>query len=130
MMKVEDFGFIFGMRGCLPFVIDVEYLGMMRSIAKQVRRQYGEWLKAGGVLKVGGEKEKLKEQSVTKKGCSTSMVVDDGTGEERVAGNWSSLELVVGGRAEEENGMVIMEEAAPLDMEKSPVTSNHGEQGE
>ena len=36
MMKVEDFRLILGMRGYLPSVIDVEYLGMMRSIAKQV----------------------------------------------------------------------------------------------
>jgi len=63
---------------------------------------------------------------VTKKGYSASTVVDGGTGEERVAGNQSSPELVVGGKAEKENGTVIMEEAAPLDMAKSPVTSNHG----
>ena len=36
MMKVEGFGLSLGMRGCLPSVIDVEYLGMMKSIAKQV----------------------------------------------------------------------------------------------
>ena len=36
MMRVEDFGLILGMRGCVLFVIDVEYLGMMKSIAKQV----------------------------------------------------------------------------------------------
>ena len=63
---------------------------------------------------------------MTEKGCLDSMVVDGETGEEHVAGNRSSPELVVGGRAKEENGTVIMEEAAPLDMVKSPVTSNHG----
>jgi len=31
------------------------------SLEHLSRRQYGEWLKVGGVLKVGGEKEKLKE---------------------------------------------------------------------
>ena len=36
MMKVEDFGLISGMRGCLLSVIDVEYLGMMKNIVKQV----------------------------------------------------------------------------------------------
>ncbi|XP_030945979.1 uncharacterized protein LOC115970489 [Quercus lobata] len=105
MMKVEDFGLILG-------------------------RQYGEWLKVGGVLKVGGEEEKLKEQPVTEKGCSASMVVNGGTNEEGVAGSRRLPELVVGGRTEKEDGTVIMEEAAPLDMAKSPVTSNHGEQGE
>ena len=37
MMRVEDFGLILDMRGCLLSVIDVEYLGMMKSIAKQVQ---------------------------------------------------------------------------------------------
>ena len=36
MMRVEDFGLILGMRGCLLSIIDVEYLGMMKSIVKQV----------------------------------------------------------------------------------------------
>ena len=31
MMRVEDFGLILDMRGCLLSVIDVEYLGMMPS---------------------------------------------------------------------------------------------------
>uniref|UniRef100_A0A7N2N2R8 Uncharacterized protein n=1 Tax=Quercus lobata TaxID=97700 RepID=A0A7N2N2R8_QUELO len=98
------------------------------QIDKPLRR--GGYIKndeAGGVLKVGGEKEKLKEQSVTEKGCSASMAVDSGVGEKCVAGSRSSPELVVGGGAEEENGMVIMVEAAPLNMAKSLVTSNHGE---
>ena len=46
------------------------------SLEQLSEKQYGEWLKAGGVIKVGGEKEKPKEQSVVEKGCSTSMVVE------------------------------------------------------
>ena len=93
-------------------------------------KQYGEWLKAGGVIKVRGEKENIKVQSVAEKGCSASMVVDDGVGEDCGAGSQSSPALVVGGGAEVKNGTVIMMEAAPLNMVKSFVTSNHKEQGE
>ena len=32
MMRVEDFGLILDMRGCLLSIIDVEYLGMMKAL--------------------------------------------------------------------------------------------------
>ena len=65
---------------------------------------------------------------MAEKGCSASMVVDNGAAEECGAGSQSSPALVVGGGAEEESGTVIMMKAAPLNMAKSPVTSNHREQ--
>ena len=97
------------------------------SLEQLSGRQYGEWLKAGGVIKVRGEKEKLKGQSMAEKGCSASMVVNGGAGEECGARSRSSLALVVSDGAEEESGMVIMMEVAPLNMAKSLVTSNHRE---
>ena len=36
MMKVKEFGLTLDMRGCLPSVLDVEFWGMMKSIAKQI----------------------------------------------------------------------------------------------
>ena len=38
MMKVKEFGLTLDMRGCLASVLDVEFWGMMKSIAKQVHR--------------------------------------------------------------------------------------------
>ena len=72
----------------------------------------------------------MKVQSVAEKGCSASMVVDDGVGEDCEARSQSSPALVLGGGAEVESGTVIMMEAAPLNIVKSFVTSNHKEQGE
>ena len=100
------------------------------SLEQLSGRQYGEWLKAGGVMKVGGEKEKLKEQSVAEKVCSASMVVDDETRKEDGAGSRSSPALVVGSGAEEERGTVIMMEADQLFLVKNPVMSNHKKHGE
>ena len=81
-------------------------------------------------MKVGGEKEKLKEQSVAKKGCSASMVVDGVARKEDGAGSRSSLALVVSGGAEEERGLVIMMEANQLDFVKNLVMSNHRKHSE
>nr|POE83616.1 hypothetical protein CFP56_06705 [Quercus suber] len=100
------------------------------SLEQSLGRQYGEWLKAGGVIKVGDGKEKLKEQFVHEKWCLASMVVDGGAGEACGAENRSLPELVVGGGAEEESGTVMMIEEAPLNMAKSPVMSYHRKQGE
>nr|POE67230.1 hypothetical protein CFP56_71195 [Quercus suber] len=76
-------------------------------------RQYGEWMKAGGVLKVGGEKEKLKEQSMTEKGGSASMVVDGEDRTENGVGGRSSSVLVVDGGVEPARGSVRWEERLP-----------------
>nr|POE89702.1 protein tpr1 [Quercus suber] len=93
-------------------------------------RQYGEWMKAGGVLKVRGEKEKLKEQSVTEKGGSASMVVDDEDRTENGVGGRSSSVLVVDGGVEPAKGSVSMMEADQLDFVMNPVMSNHRKHGE
>ena len=86
-------------------------------------------MKVGGVLRVGGEKEKLKEQLIADKGSSVPMVLNSRDGEECMAGSRRSPELVVGGGAREEYGSKIMVEAAPLNIGKSSVMSSHGEQG-
>ena len=91
--------------------------------------QYGEWLKAGGVIKNGGEKEKMRVQSEAKKVSLASMVVNGGAGEEYGARRGSSPVLVVGGGADVESGTVVMMDAAPLNMVKSTVTSTYREQG-
>nr|POE96858.1 hypothetical protein CFP56_49609 [Quercus suber] len=92
-------------------------------------RQYGEWLKAGGVIKNGGEKDKIKVQLEAKKVSSPSMVVDGGAGEENGAVRGRSTTLVVDGGAIEEGGTVVMMDTAPLDMVKGTVMSTHREQG-
>ena len=69
----------------------------------------------------------MKVQSVAEKGCSASMVVDDGVGEDYEARSQSSPTLVVGGGAEVESGTVIMMEAAPLNIVRvlsRPITRN------
>ena len=71
-------------------------------------RQYGEWLKAGGAMKNGGEKEN-NESAV------------------RVE-RWSSPSPMVGGRAGEVDGGVSMMDEAPLDTVRGTFTSNHREQ--
>ena len=92
-------------------------------------RQYGEWLKAKGVIKNGGEKEKVKVQSEAEKGSLPSMLVDGGASEEDGALRGSSPALVLGGGASEEGGTVVMMGAAPLDTVKGTITSTHKEQG-
>ena len=64
---------------------------------------------------------------MAEKGCSASMVVDDGVGEDCEARSQSSPALVVGGGAEVESGTVIMMEAAPLNIVRvlsRPITRN------
>nr|POE82160.1 hypothetical protein CFP56_74137 [Quercus suber] len=96
--------------------------------------QYGEWLKDGGVIKNGGEKEKVNVQSEAGKRSSPFMVVDGRDGEEDEVVRGSSPALVVGGGAGEEGGTIVMMDVAPLDMMKGSVscnvTSSHREQGE
>ena len=100
------------------------------SLELCLERQYGEWLKAGGALRVGGEKEKLKEQPVADKGSLVPMVLNGRDGGECMTGSSRrSPELVVGREAGEEYGSKMMVEAAPLNTGKSFVMSSHGEQG-
>nr|POF19256.1 hypothetical protein CFP56_75075 [Quercus suber] len=86
--------------------------------------QYGEWLKDGGVIKNGGEKEKVKVQSEAGKRSSPFMVVDGGDGEEDKVVRGSSPALVVGGGAGEEGGTIVMMDVAPLDMMKGSISCN------
>ncbi|KAK9983959.1 hypothetical protein SO802_033484 [Lithocarpus litseifolius] len=92
-------------------------------------RQYGEWLKAGGVIKNGGEKEKMKAQSGVEKGSSVSIMVDGEAGEEKGAGSVNSSAPEVGDGADVERRTVVMMEAPPLNMVNSNVTSTHRKQG-
>ena len=100
------------------------------SLEQLSGRQYGEWLKASGTLKIGGEKEKLKEQTEAKKGSAASMVVDGEAKEESGVGVRVSLVMVVGGGAEAVRGSVIMMEADQLDCVMIPVMPNPRKHGE
>ena len=93
-------------------------------------KQYGEWMKAGGALRVGSKKEKLKEHPVADKGSSVPRVFNgrDG-GESMVGSSRCNPEQVVGRGVGEEYGSEMMVEAAPLTTGKSSVMSSHGEQG-
>ncbi|KAL0008834.1 hypothetical protein SO802_010336 [Lithocarpus litseifolius] len=98
-------------------------------------KQIGEWLKAGGVLKNGGEKERVKVRSKAEKGSSTSMVVDGGAGEVDGVVRGSLPALVVGGGAGKESGTAVMMDVAPLNTVKVPLmcdvtSSEHRGQGE
>ncbi|XP_023874702.1 uncharacterized protein LOC111987231 [Quercus suber] len=100
------------------------------SMVQPAGRQYGEWLKAGGVIKAGGGKEKLNKQNVNEGGGSASMVVDGGTKEACEAENRSLHERAAGGGAEEAGGTVRRMEETPLNPVESLVTSSHRKQGE
>ena len=100
------------------------------SLEQLSRRQYGEWLKASGVLKFGGEKERLKEKSVAEKEGSASMVVDSDAGKGSGAGSKSSPAMVVDGSVEAEKGAVLMMEADQLEHEMNPDMSSHRKHGE
>ena len=97
---------------------------LVSPVEQSSRRQYGEWLKASGTLKIGGEKEKLKEQTGAEKGNAASMVVDGEAKEESGVGVRVSLVMVVGGGAEAVRGSVIMMEADRLDCVMIPVMPN------
>ena len=100
------------------------------SLEFSSERQYSEWLKAVGALRVGGEKEKLKEQPIADKGSSVPMVLNGRDGGECMTGSSRcSPELVVGRGAGEEYGSEMMEEVVPLNTGKSSVMFSHGEQG-
>nr|POE84978.1 hypothetical protein CFP56_78419 [Quercus suber] len=100
------------------------------SMVQSAGRQYGEWLKAGGVIKAGGGKEKLNEKTMNEGGGSASMVVDGGTKEACEAENRSLHERAVGDGAEEAGGTVMRMEETPLNTVESLVTSSHRKQGE
>ena len=100
-----------------------------KSNGATVRRQYGEWLKAGGVIKNRGDKDKLKMQLEAKKGSSPSMVVDGRAGEENEAVRRRSPAVVVAGGANEVSGSAVMMDAAPLGMLEGSITSTHREMG-
>ena len=92
---------------------------------QRLGRQYGEWLKAGGSLKNGGEKDKLKMQFEAKKGGSRSRVVDDGAGEE-IGDERRSLPTVMeAGGADGGSGSAEMMDAVSLGMMEGCDTSNH-----
>ncbi|XP_065618457.1 uncharacterized protein LOC136062818 [Quercus suber] len=93
-------------------------------------RQYGEWLRAGGFLKVGGEKEKRKEQAGIEKGGSAAMVVDGDDRLENETGGRSTQVQVGDGGSELERVSVSLMEADRLDMAMNHVMSNHKENGE
>ena len=100
-----------------------------KSNGATVRRQYGEWLKAGGVIKNRGDKDKLKMQLEAKKGSSPSMVVDGRAGEEIEVVRRRSPAVVVAGGADEVSGSAVMMDAAPLGMLEGSITSTHREMG-
>nr|POE81871.1 hypothetical protein CFP56_08197 [Quercus suber] len=92
-------------------------------------RQYGEWLKAGGVIKNGGEKDKMKVQSEAEKGSLPSTMVDGRVGDENGTIRGNSPALVVDGGAVEVGGTTVMMDATPLDLVEGAITSSNREQG-
>ena len=86
-------------------------------------------MKVGGVIKNGGDKDKLKMQPEAKKGSLSSIVVDGGVGEETGAVRRSLLVVVVAGGVNEVSGLAVMMDTAPLGMVEGSVTSTHGEMG-
>ena len=88
-------------------------------------------MKAGGTLKIGGEKEKMKEQTGAKKGSTASMVVDGEAKEESGVGVRVSLAMAVGGSTKAVRGLIIMMEVDRLDCVMIPIMSSprkHSEQ--
>ena len=88
-------------------------------------------MKAGGALKIGGEKEKLKEQTRVEKGSAVPMGVDDEAKEECGVGVCVSSAMAVGGGAKAVKDSISMMEADWLECVMFPVKSNprkHGEQ--
>ena len=81
-------------------------------------RQYGEWLKAGGALKIGGEKEKLKEQTRVEKGSAVPMGVDSEAKEECGIGVCVSSAMAVREGAKVVKNSVSMMEANRLECVK------------
>ena len=92
---------------------------------QRARRQYGDWLKAGGVIKNGGEKEKLKMQFEAKKGGMQSRVVAGENCEETGAKRRSPPTVMEA----DECGSAEMMDAVPLGMVEGSVTSNHRDMG-
>ena len=86
-------------------------------------------LKAGGVIKNGGDKDKLKMQFEAKKEGSQSRVVDGEVGEETRAERRSSFTVVEAEGVDGGNGLADMMDAVPLGMEEGFVTSTHREMG-
>ena len=93
-------------------------------------RQYGEWLKVGGALKVGGEKVKLKEQPRVEIGSVASMGVNGESKEEYGMGGPVPPAMAVGGGAEAVKESVSMMEADRLECVMIPVRSNPGKHDE
>ena len=93
-------------------------------------RQYGDWLKAEGALKVGGEKVKLKEQPSVKIRSAAPMGANSDSKEENGVSGLVSPAMAVGGGAEAGKESVSMMEADRLECVMISVKSNPGKHGE
>ncbi|KAF3952870.1 hypothetical protein CMV_021626 [Castanea mollissima] len=102
----------------------------LKPMEQYAERQYGEWLKAGGVFKNGGEKEKVKEKPVAEKESSSSLMEGGEAGEEVGAVRESLPSMVVSDGAGEEAGTEMMMDAAPMGTVRGLVMSNQRGQEE
>ena len=88
-------------------------------------RQYGEWLKAGGALKNGGEGVRMKMQSEARKGGMYSRVMEGENSAESEAERRNSPAAMEAETFAEKKGQAEMKEAGPMALVEEVVLSHH-----
>ena len=92
-------------------------------------RQYGDWLKAGGAIKNGGEGERLKMQSEAKKGGMQSRVMA-GENSEEFGAEWRNPPAAMEAEgAIEKSGSAEMMDAVLMALVEGVVLSHHRDMG-